>query len=81
MKHLNECLSVDDGNGIKPIRASGSRWLMHKWNAIKNMLSVYTNHIALLSVDSSVKPADRAKLKGYYQRWTDSEYLLGCAFL
>ena len=33
---LKECLSVDtvDG-GLKPIRASGSRWVSHKWNVMK----------------------------------------------
>ena len=29
----------------------------------------YTNHIATLSEDHSVKPADRAKLKGYDKNW------------
>ena len=80
---LREFLSIED-SGLKPVRVSGSRWITHKWNAMKRILSkysAYTNHIASLSVDPSIKPADRAKLKGYYQKWTDAKYLLGCAVL
>ena len=69
---LKECLSFDDA-GIKPVRASGSRWVAHKLNAMKRIVSkfgAYTNHIAALSEDRSVKSADRAKLKGYYNKWT-----------
>ena len=50
---------------------------------MKRILSkygAYTSHIASLSTDPSVKPADRAKLKGYYHKWTNAKYLLGCAF-
>ena len=50
---------------------------------MKRILSkygAYTSHIASLSTDPSVKSADRAKLKGYYQKWTNAKYLLGCAF-
>ena len=78
---LKECLSFDDA-GIKPVRASGSRWVAHKLNAMKRIVSkfgAYTNHIAALSEDRSVKSADRAKLKGYYNKWTQAKYLFGCA--
>lgn len=78
---LRDCLCFDD-NGKRPVRASGSRWIAHKWNAMKRILSkygAYTNHLAALSEDSTVKPADRAKMKGYYTRWTDGKYVLGCA--
>lgn len=40
---------------------------------------LYTSHLAALSEDKSVKSVDRAKLKGYYRKWTDAKYLLGCA--
>ena len=45
-------------------------------SAIKRVISkfgVYTSHIATLSEDSSVKCANSAKLKGYYQEWTDAK--------
>ena len=35
---LKQCLTFDD-NGIKPIRASGTRWVSHKINAMKRVLS------------------------------------------
>ena len=78
---LKECFNFDDA-GVKPVRASGSRWVGHKVNAMKRVLSkfgAYTSHIATLSEDRSVKPADRAKLKGYYNKWTDAKYLVGCS--
>lgn len=75
---LKQCLEFDEG-GTKPIRASGSS---HKVSALKRILSrygAYTNHLATLSEDSTVKSTDRAKLKGYYLKQTESKYLLGCA--
>ena len=78
---LRECLNFDDA-GVKPLRSSGSRWVSHKLNAMKRVISkfgAYTNHINALSEDSSVKSTDRAKLKGYYSKWTEAKYLLGCA--
>ena len=65
---LKECLCFDDA-GVKPVSASGSKWVAHKLNAMKRVLSkfgAYTGHLATLSEDSSVKAANRAKLSGYY---------------
>ena len=62
--HLKGCLSIDEG-GVKPVRASGSRWIGHKWRAMKHILSkfgAYTNHLATLSEDVTTKSADRSKL-------------------
>ena len=78
---LKECLNFDNA-GVKPIRSSGSRWVSHKLNAMKRVISTfraYTNHINSLSEDSSVKSSDYSKLKGYYSKWTDAKHLLGCA--
>lgn len=77
---LKECLDFDDA-GVKPVRSSGSRWVSHMLNAMKRVISkfgAYTSHIKALSEDSSVKSTDRAKLKGYYSKWTDAKHLLGC---
>ena len=78
---LNQFLNFDD-NGVKPIRASGTRWVTHKLCAMKRILSkygAYSHHLAALSVDHSIKSVDRAKLKGYYLHWTNAKYILGCA--
>jgi hypothetical protein len=79
---LKTCLILDD-NGVKPVRASGSRWVTHKLNAMRRVLSkygAYTNHLTALSTDSTVKSTDQAKLQGYCRKWVDAKYLLGCAF-
>ena len=50
---------------------------------MKHVLSkfgAYTNHLTALSMDSSVKAVDRAKLQGYLRKWVNAKYLLGCAF-
>ncbi len=49
--------------------------------SVLSKFGAYTNHVAALSEDSSVKSTDRAKLKGYYSKWVDAKYLLGCALL
>lgn len=43
-------------------------------------MHIRTSHLTTLSEDSSIKSADRAKLRGYLKKWTDAKYLLGCAF-
>ena len=77
---MKECLQFQDC-GVKPIRASGSRWISHKLAAITHALykyGAYTYHLATLSEDSSVNSRDRAKLRGYYLKWIEGKYLIGC---
>ena len=81
---MKNCLNFDD-KGIKPVRASGSRWVTHKLNAMKRVLSkygAYTNHLSALSEDSFFKSSGQAKLRGYHHKWVDAKYmyLLDCAF-
>ena len=47
---------------------------------MKRILSkygAYTNHLAALSEEA--RGMDKAKLQGYYKKWVDAKYLLGCA--
>ena len=79
---LQQCVVFDDA-GTKTIRASGSRWVLHKLDAMKCVLTkygAYTSHLIALTTDVSVKDADCAKLRGYINKWIDAKYLLGCAF-
>lgn len=79
---LRECFHLE-GKGMCPIRANGTQWVSHKYNALKRILmnyGAYTSHLASLSVDTSVKSVDREKLKCYYKKWTDAKYIIGCAF-
>ena len=67
---------------VRPISTSGTQWIAHKLGAMTRILSqygVYTNHLASLSQDTTMKSADRAKIVGYYNKWTNAKYLLGCA--
>ena len=67
---------------IKPVRASGSRWVTHKLSAMNRVISkyeVYTSHLATLSEDTTIKSADRAKISGYLKKWTNAKYILGYA--
>ena len=69
--------------GTRPLRACGTRFVAHTVAALSRVIDrfgAYLNHLTLLSQDSSVKPIDRQKLKGYIQRWSKSKLLLGCAF-
>ena len=78
---LKDCLHFDDA-GVKPIRASGTRWIGHKLSAMRRVVSkfgAYTSHLVTLSEDPRIKSADRAKLCGYCTKWLDAKYLLGCA--
>ena len=71
-----------DDAGVKPIRACGTRWICHKLSAMKRVISKYgafIGHLSSLSEDRSIRSADRAKLKGFYNRWTEAKYILGCA--
>ena len=79
---LKHFIQFDDA-GIKPVRASGSRWVSHKLSAMKRVISkfgAYSSHLIALSEDSSIKPVDRAKLRGYSTKWANAKYILGCAF-
>ena len=79
---LKECLSLTVDDGIRPVRACGSRWIGHKWGAMKRVISkygAYTTHLTALSEDTSLRSEDRCKLKGYCRKWVNAKYLLGCA--
>ena len=67
---------------MNPVRASGSRWVSHKLNAMRRIIykyGAYNAPLTKLSEGRSVKSCDRAKLKGYLKKWTYAKYLLGCA--
>ena len=79
---LRQCVEFDDA-GVRQLCASGLRWVSHKLNAMKRVLSkfgAYTNHLPALLMDSSVKAVDHAKLQGYLRKRVDTKYLLGCVF-
>ena len=42
--------------------------------------SAYISHLIHMTEDSSVKSADREKLKAHVKKWQDFKVLLGCTF-
>ena len=72
-----------DASGVKPIKASGTRWIAHKIGALKKLLdkySIYILHLENLCSDKSYPEKDRAKFKGYLKQWQSTKMLLHIAF-
>ena len=64
---MKEVFSMPKGGSL-PVRCQGTRWITHKRKALQRVIDpfgAYIAHLTTLSVDSSVKPADRARLQGY----------------
>ena len=79
-----DILEFDEG-GLKPLRASGTRWITYKVEAMKLVLDKYglfINHLKQMSVDRSYTSTDRAKFIGWLRKWQDARYpLLTCLFI
>ena len=68
--------------GIRPLRACGTRFVPHKVAALERVIDrfgTYLSHMIAMTEDTSVKSADKQKVKGYVLKWQDSKILLGCA--
>lgn len=81
MKELKEVFEFPSG-GNKPVRSQGSRWINHKRKALQRVVDrygAYISHLTALAEDGSVKPDDRARLKGYLKKWSNYNTLVGCA--
>ena len=58
--------------GCKPKKANGTRWILHKLEAMKMCLdkwSLYIEHLEYLSSDKSIPSKDRQKMINYLQKW------------
>ena len=78
---LKEVFVLPKG-GNRPVRSQGTRWISHKRRALQHLLDcygMYIAHLTSLASDSSVKPIDRAKLKGYLGKWKQPKVLIGTA--
>ena len=68
--------------GNLPVRSQGSRWIHHKRKALKRFIDrygAYIEHLLTLVEDKTVRSDDRAKLKGYLQKWRHTRMLIGAA--
>ena len=73
VKELKEVFEFPSG-GNKPVRSQGSRWINHKRKALQRVVDrygAYISHLTALAEDGSVKPDDRARLKGYLKKWSN----------
>ena len=67
--------SVEGGNC--PIRACGTRFIVHKVAALKHFIDrfgAYLNHLTSLSQDKATKAVDRQKLKGMFCAGEKAKY-------
>ena len=79
---IKETFEFDD-LGLKPIRASGTRWLAHKINAINRILDkygLYLTHLENVATDKSYSKEQNSKLKGYLKEWKTTKMLLHLCF-
>ena len=68
--------------GNAPFRCQGTRWISHKRRAMQRVVDrygAYIQHLTAMINDSSVKAADKAKVRGYLRKWSEGKMLIGCA--
>ena len=81
VEDLKEVFELPKG-GNKPVRSQGSRWINHKRKALQRVVDrygAYISHLVTLTEDTSLKPEDRARLKGYLKKWMQYRTIVGCA--
>ena len=70
------------GAGVKPDKATGTRWIDHKLRATQKVVDkygLYTQHLQNVIADTS-KQTDRATLEGKFKKLIDASVLLRGAF-
>ena len=78
---LKEVFHLPKGGNV-PVRCQGTRWIGHKRKALQRIVDcygAYVTHLAALAADASTQPADKARIKGYLQKWSRGKMLVECA--
>ena len=78
---LKEVWELSAGGSI-PVRSQGSRWICHKRKALQRVVDrygAYLNHLSALIEDHSINSSDRARLRGYTNKWKQAKVLIGAA--
>ena len=68
---LKEVFHLPKG-GNAPVGCQGTYWIGHKRKALRRIVDccgTYVTHLAALAADASTQPADKARIKGYLQKW------------
>ena len=71
MIHIKKFLKFEEGS-LKPKRASGTRWIAHKLDALKLVLDkygIFIQHLQKMSKNVAYNAMDRAKFKGWLRKW------------
>ena len=72
-----------DTGSIKPKKANGSRWVCHKLESLKmckDKWGIYIGHLTKMLEDSTYKAKEKAKIKGYLNKWNTSKMIIQVAF-
>ena len=81
---MKESYNLDNA-GVRPIRASGIRWISHKIGALTRILDKFGLHITHLenvATDTSYRAKERNRIKGYLNKWKNSKMLVNlCLYL
>ena len=81
VEDLKEVWELSAG-GNMPVTSQGSRWICHKRKALQRVVDrygAYLNHLSALVEDHSINSSDRARLRGYLQKWKQAKMLIGAA--
>ena len=71
------------GDGIKPLKATGTRWIDHRIRAMGRFVDkfgLYMRHLTEF-IDETQKSSDRAVVQGKLNKLVDAQVLLRSAFL
>ena len=84
LRELRSLAEVMEEHIKKPDRATGTRWVQHKSRALKSLILGYNFIVAHLkamtSIESTVKPENKAKFKDYLTRLTSYKFALHMLF-
>ena len=67
LKACLESTEMPSKGEIRPLRACRTHFLVHKVAALDRIMDRF--HLIAMTEDSSVKPADKAKMKAYVKNW------------
>ena len=71
-----------DGDGIKPVKSTGTRWIDHRIRAMQRLVDKYGLHCQHLqhAIPETKKTKDRATLQGKFDKLIDAKVLLRSCF-
>ena len=86
LKELVDAYDVSeefDVQTFRPKKASGTRWISHKidaLNIINDKYGIHIQHLKEMAEDKSYPSADRAKFKGWLKKWSAARIPLLVSF-